>query len=116
VLNLARNEIDDEGFQRLAAVFKHNVDLEQVTLTRNKITGTTHVLLDIRPICAHVSAADTWVRSLNKKGASGSFTEAAQAFSSLEMWRSSRLSTEMLMLRIPRRRRRRIRDYYWTRS
>lgn len=61
VLNLARNEIDDEGFQRLAAVFKHNVDLEQVTLTRNKITG-----------------------------ASGSFTEAAQAFSSLE--KLSRLS------------------------
>lgn len=54
VLNLSKNQIDDEGFQRLAAVFQSNADLEQVALARNKISG-----------------------------ASGSFTEAAQAFSAL---------------------------------
>lgn len=40
VLKLSKNEIDDEGFQRLAAVFRSNSDLEQVSLSRNKITGT----------------------------------------------------------------------------
>jgi len=54
VLKIANNQIDDEGFQRLALVFQSNTDLEQINLARNKITG-----------------------------ASGSFTDVAQAFSGL---------------------------------
>lgn len=62
VLKLSKNEIDDEGFQRLATVFQSNLDLEQFSIGRNKITGTSALSRRLRsPYLSRFSSRCLWL-------------------------------------------------------